>query len=343
MRVLVTGAGAPGGAGIINALLAEEGVEVISGDKDKYAAGKFLTKNFVLLENAKHDNFVENLIASVIAHQIELIIPLVTDELNILSKNLNRFEEIGCKVLVSKEDDLLIANSKGKLYLYLKEAGIITPRFQVCSDFSSFEKNLHNLGYPNVPVVMKPSNSNGSRGIRVIDDSIDSASILFNEKPGSLKVTYSLLRPILEKAKLPELVLAEYLPGQEITVDTIIANGNVLLEVQRTRQNIRSGISVSGQFVYLEQISETVSAIARSLPGLFGPIGFQFKQAKDGMYKILEINPRLQGTTVAALGLGLNIPIMCLKLLKGEEVNYKNTSENISFVRYYKELFYDHL
>ena len=190
---------------------------------------------------------------------------------------------------------------------------------------------------------MKPSNSNGSRGIRIIDDSIDSASLLFDEKPGSLKTNYGILKPDLEHASLPELVLSEYLPGDDITVDTVVESGRVLLELHRTRRNIRSGISVAGQFVNEPDISKQVEKIISSLPNLRGPIGLQFKQAVDGTFKLLEINPRLQGTTVAALGININIPKLCVDLFTtGKlEINYQPLEK--SFTRYYQEVFYDNV
>ena len=43
------------------------------------------------------------------------------------------------------------------------------------------------------------------------------------------------------------------------------------------------------------------------------PIGFQFKRSYQNKYLLLESNPRLQGSTVTAQGLGLNIPLIVIK------------------------------
>ena len=49
--------------------------------------------------------------------------------------------------------------------------------------------------------------------------------------------------------KFPDLILSEYLPGEELTIDTLVNDGNIHRLLIRTRNQIRSGISISGKFI----------------------------------------------------------------------------------------------
>ena len=49
--------------------------------------------------------------------------------------------------------------------------------------------------------------------------------------------------------KIPNLLVSEYLPGPELTIDTIVNNGSVVDCLIRTRSKINNGISVAGSFI----------------------------------------------------------------------------------------------
>ena len=65
--------------------------------------------------------------------------------------------------------------------------------------------------------------------------------------------------------------------------------------------------------------------------------------AEDGTYKILEINPRVQGTIVAGLGAGVNLPLIAISQTMGWEIkpNEMEIKWETSFIRYYNEVFFD--
>ena len=74
---------------------------------------------------------------------------------------------------------------------------------------------------------------------------------------------------------------------------------------------------------------------------LSGPIGLQVKQNKDGIFQLLEINPRLHGTSVAAMGLGINLPALAVEQAFNDiEIDSSTIPWGTSFVRYYEEAFY---
>ena len=175
----------------------------------------------------------------------------------------------------------------------------------------------------------------------MLDGTADRFDLLFNQKPTSIFSTLEEVMTSLGDKKIPRIVVSEYLPGVELTIDTIVKNGALLDCLIRTRTSINSGISTAGNFVDNKEVYEYVDKIVSSIPGLDGPIGFQVKKSAKGKYLLLESNPRIQGTSVAALGLGINLPLRAVNQALGVTLEKLPRNSGISFVRYYQEAFYD--
>jgi carbamoyl-phosphate synthase large subunit len=189
--------------------------------------------------------------------------------------------------------------------------------------------------------VIKPCIGNGSRGIRILDKNVDKFDMLFNHKPNAI---FSTLREVLSSIgdkRIPKILVSEYLPGDELTIDTIVNDGSIVDFIIRTRTSINNGISTSGSFIYNKEIYEYIKKIISIIPGLSGPIGFQVKKSAKNKFLLLESNPRLQGTSVAALGLGVNLPLRAVKQVLGIKLKKISKHSGVSFARYYKETFYD--
>ena len=211
---------------------------------------------------------------------------------------------------------------------------------RVVSNFDEFYKAKEELLSIHSSYCIKPSISNGSRGVRLIDSSVSEFDLLFNEKPNSLYMSDEKICSILKNNTFPELLLAEILPGNEYTIDTLVdVSGNPILIIPRLRKKINAGISVAGKFEKNLPIINYCEKIIRSLK-LLGPIGIQVKEDINGEFQILEINPRIQGTSVAALGLGINLPKLAVEILNQEKVNIPVIKWNTEFIRYYDELFF---
>jgi Biotin carboxylase len=103
---------------------------------------------------------------------------------------------------------------------------------------------------------------------------------------------------------------------------------------------MNSGISTGGLFIDSQEISKQVSEIAKELKGLYGPIGFQFKLSKDNKFSLLESNPRLQGTSVASIGLDYNYPAQAVSFALSGNLDLPMRKSGIRFRRFYDEIFY---
>lgn len=343
IRVLMTGAGAPGGPGIYKALIENNFYEVFTCDMNFLAAGILLNKkNSFVIPPARDKNFIEHILNLCLDNNISVILPLVTMELFKFSKHIKLFEENGIKVLVSNPETLNILNNKAELLTHLKNCGIPHPDFAVVDTKDLLISKIHELGYPNKPVVIKPSIGNGSRGIRILDHSINRYDLLFNHKPNSIYSSLDFVLKAIGDNKIPEMVVSEYLPGHELTIDTVIYSGKIVEFMIRTREQMRSGISISGTFIENNEVKKYITQIVNSLDisSFRGNIGFQVKQSESKQFLLLESNPRIQGTSVSAIGCGVNLPLIAVNaaLEKSSEYTKKN---NIYFSRYYNEVFHE--
>ena len=337
----MTGGGAPGAAGILHCLKHEPSFNIILADANPNAIGKYLHKDFEIIPFASDPNFVDAILSLCRRKNIHAVLPLVTKELIPLAKRSNEFELAGAKLLISLASSLEIANNKSSLYEFLQWRGIPVPAFSVVETVEQFKAATEELGYPAQPICFKPSVSNGSRGFRIVSDQINEIDLLFNYKPNSTYIRLDDAVRILSSGNFPQLLVSEYLPGEEYSVDCLAKNGEALLIVPRLRSKMINGISVEGEFVKEENIITYCTQIIKELQ-LHGNIGIQVKKSAAGQFLLLEINPRVQGTISAAVGAGINLPALAVK----QELGLPISSEELSvkwgtrFSRYWSEVFY---
>lgn len=337
----MTGAGAPGAAGILKCLEQDNNVHVVSADADPEATGKYLVKEFVCIPTADKPDFTDKVLSICREKNIHVLMPLVTKELIPLSQRIKEFELAGTKLLVSSTASLEIANNKSRLYEFLQWRGLKIPDFRVVENVEQFQNAVAELGHPSKQVCFKPSVSNGSRGFRIITEQFNEADILFNQKPINVFIRLNDALRVLSSAHFPELLVSQYLPGDEYSVDCLCNQGNALLVLPRLRKKMVNGISVKGEFVREDKIIDYCTRIIKELQ-LHGNIGIQVKANDEGEFLVLEINPRVQGTISASLGAGVNLPLLAVKQELGlpilpEELIIK---WGVRFSRYWEEVFY---
>ena len=340
----MTGGGAPGAAGILHCLRQDASVRVTIADANPQAVGRFLLDNnddFVAIPFANDPGFIKQVKTICEERKIDVLLPLVTRELIPLSNHIRAFEEKGTRVLVSPIASLEIANNKSRLYEFLQWRGLPVPEFRIVETVEQFSDAINDLGYPQKTICFKPSVSNGSRGFRIVSEKINELDLLFNHKPSTVYIKLDDAIRILSSGKFPELLVSEFLPGDEYSVDCLANQGETVIAIPRLRKRMINGISVEGEFVKNEGIINYCTQIIRQLQ-LHGNIGIQVKQSATGDYLILEINPRVQGTISAALGAGVNLPLLAIRQELGISFSKKELEVKwgTKFSRYWQEVFY---
>jgi len=341
INVLMTGGGAPGAAGILKCLQQNEVIHVTVADANAAAIGRYMAGDFETIPLASDPMFAEKVLELCKHKNIQVLLPLVTKELVPLAQHHKDFQKAGVKLLCSSPASLEIANNKSRLYEFLEWRDISIPQYRVVETIDQFKTAVAELGYPSKAICFKPSISNGSRGFRIIDASINEHDLLFNHKPSSTYIKYSEAVRILSSTSFPELLVTEYLPGDEYSVDCLAKEGESVLIVPRLRKKMINGISVEGEFVNNESIINYCRLIIKELQ-LHGNIGIQVKESSSGEFLVLEINPRVQGTIAAGLGAGINLPVLAVKQAQGLSISPEELKVKwgTKFSRFWDEVFY---
>ncbi|GGE23165.1 carbamoyl phosphate synthase [Marinithermofilum abyssi] len=344
MTVLLTGVGSPGAPGVIKSLRAvkEYDFRIIGIDMNPHAVGQVMVDKFFIGPEATDPDFVPKLIRLCSAENVEVILPLVSKELPRFAKNFHRFKEIGTVVSVSEYNRLMQVINKGTLIHTLKKKGIPTPRSVIVNTVEGLRKALHDLGYPDHPVCFKPVVSDGSRGFRILDTRKNRLDPLFNEKPNSAYISdHELFRILSDCSVIPETIVMEYLPGEEYSIDLLARDGEVIIAIPRLREAIVNGISVKSTIVKEDDVIAYASRIVRELR-LHGNIGVQICRDKDTQPKIIEINPRIQGTIVHCTAAGVNLPYLAVKLAKEIPIHSSElcVQWGTRMTRYWEEVFW---
>lgn len=339
--ILMTGGGAPGAAGILHCLQQNKAFHITVADANPVAIGRYLTDDFEVIPYAEDPGFAEAIILLCRRKKIRAVLPLVTRELILLAQHREDFELAGIKLLVSPASSLEIANNKSRLYEFLQWRGIAVPEFRIVENVEQFQTAVGELGYPLKTVCFKPSVSNGSRGFRIISEKINELDLLLNYKPSAAYTSLKEAVRILSSGSFPELLISEYLPGEEYSVDCLANHGDAILILPRLRKKMINGITVEGIFLQDEAIMAYCRLIIRELQ-LHGNIGLQVKRSEAGQFLLLEINPRVQGTIAAGLGAGINLPELAVKQELGLPISPAelDVKWGTQFSRYWKEVFY---
>ncbi|MGD9397924.1 MAG: ATP-grasp domain-containing protein, partial [Candidatus Thorarchaeota archaeon] len=318
--VLVTGAAAPGFVSIVKALRASTTykMKLIGSDYvETLSSNEYVEESFVLPDN-RSPEFAEALLDLCVKMSIDVVLPIRTDDQLPICRKLADFRKAGVEpAIVTTDPDLLDSLlNKRKLMEYCNEViGLETPKFLYSEHKNGLRDAVERLGYPDVPVAIKPSYSMGSRGLRILDEKIDRRKRFFDEKPSGI---YSTLDDVLAIIgdDFPEIIAMEYLPGNEYTVDALCRKGQTFAVIPRLRKRLTGGITTSGVVVKdhnYESIRNSVEQIVEGF-GLSFNVGTQFRESSSGIPLLLEVNPRLQGTTTMSVAAGVNIPELMVQM-----------------------------
>lgn len=197
------------------------------------------------------------------------------------------------------------------------------------------------MGYPDEAVCLKIVSGSGSRGVRIIDSNKSRYQIFAHEKPNSFFTSYEdMLSVMREVDVLDEMMLVEYMPGSEYTVDLLADNGEVLYQVGR--ENTVSLMSIAQESVLVpnKHAYEVTKSIVRLLK-MDGNIGFDFMKNGEGLPVLMDINPRITATVSVIAAGGVNLPYLRIKQLLGEKLPELTVNYGVRLKRRYHEMFTD--
>jgi carbamoyl-phosphate synthase large subunit len=303
--ILVPSASAPAGINTIKSLrMVKYPVRIVASDTNPISAGFFMSDAHEVLPEIDSKLYITRLFEIIAKHRIAILMPSSGYDIYRYSENKEKLLKLGALPVVSDKQTMEVCRDKMETFNYLSK---------------KFDLPFTTLNYKKAskfPLIAKPRYGKGSKGILKIDDEAELNYVQF---------------------KNDNLIFQEYLPGTEYTIDVLSdLECEPIIAVPRIRLQTRAGISTVGKIVKDENISETCKSIAKYLK-IRGPCCIQMKESKEGILKIVEVNPRMGGGTIFTTLAGANFPAMILDMVNGKKLKIPKISE-ITIVRYFEEI-----
>ena len=339
IRIILTSVGGLVAPGIIKSLKKKatennERLFIVGIDMQKEAVGFYFVDRSYIVPSGDSKNYFSTLMKIARVNNINVIIPCSDEEILSISKERKRFIKNSIIPLCSDYDIVYKSNDKGLMLELLKEKGIPYPRFCVPTSIEEVIKFAKELNYPYTHFVVKPRLARGSRGFKIIKEEFD----FFKDRTSNMVKLKYFIDILRDYRDFPDIVLMEYLPGEDYSVDALAYNGEPLYVIPRRRMKALGGPSVVGEIIQNDVVKNMVEEVIRVF-GFHLNVNIQLKYSKEGIPLVYEINPRVSGTIVANDAAGVNLLYYGIKLALGQEIPRQSTIRRVKMLRYFKEKF----
>lgn len=253
---------------------------------------------------AREQTFIEAILEVCRRERIDTIFPSQDSWVYVLSKNKNLLEQHGVLVPVPDYDALIKPLDKYATVRCAEEMGFPTPRTYLPASEADVADIARQL---DPPWVIKPRFTSGGRGMAIVE-TVDE----LQRQTRAVRLRHSM--PIIQ----------EYIPGRgaqlfHLVLDragrvwSVFTPNSVRIDGRVFRNS--SGACVSAP---PHPLSERVVRVVSHM-GWWGGATVQTKlDARDGQFKLMEVNPRLGRTLWHRTELGINSPLLCLKIARNE-------------------------
>lgn len=241
--------------------------------------GRFVYKEYVPdIPFHQDDDFVGRITGIVRDYHIDAIYPTM----DAVAETLNNIaDKIECVIIGSPPTTTAICASKKATYALLRDH-LPTPYLHTSLDTVT-----------DYPIFIKPDRGYGSRNTQLVT-SLEAAQVF------------------LKRPQSSEMLLLEYLPGREWTIDCFSDRYGVLrFQAARGRNRISNGISVNTK--PSDEFSANFAQWAQLINKLLKPRGAWFFQAKEdecARPKLLEVAARLGGSSGLFRCMGINFALL---------------------------------
>lgn len=253
----------------------------------------------------KEEAYIQRVLDICEKEEVDTIFPSLDPQVYIFSKNKQRLEEKGILVPVPDYETLLTPLDKYKTIQAAQKVGFPCPRTYFPENEADLKRIAQEL---DPPWVIKQRQAFGGRGMAIVTNF------------AQLQVK---ARPIREHY-MP--MIQEYIPGRQRQVFYLMVNrgGDIVAflcpEIVRRSQRLFRDFTRASESAVSHPFFPLVQRLVHHL-GWWGTLTIQTKvDPRDNIPKLLEINPRCGIKLWNRTELGLNEPLMCLKIARGEQV-----------------------
>lgn len=240
----------------------------------------------------RDESYISDLLRICKNDKIDLVLPTIDTDLLVLSKNVDLFEKIGTKVLISKTDKIMICRDKNNTGDFFELCGLKAPK--TYNDYKRYDDRF--------PCFIKPKD--GSSSINA-----------FKVETKEELETYA--------NQVDDYIVQPFIEGKEYTVDIFCDfDGNPIYITPRQRIQVRAGEVLKTLIVDDEIIVEECKKLIEKFKPC-GPMTVQLiRDNKTGDDYYIEINPRYGGGAPLSMKSGAVSAEALLKMLVGKKVDY---------------------
>ena len=268
-------------------------VRIFGLDSDKTAPALVFCDRARIALPMKDPGYLDELLSVCMEDKIDLVIPTIDTDLEILSRSRERFNAVGTKVLVSSTETVQICLDKKKTGKLFSECGFRTP--DTVSDPGEYKG-----GYP---AFLKPRNGSGSVNAFKVENE--------NELAACAK-------------HVEDYIIQPFVSGREYTIDVFCDwDGNPLSVIPRERLRIREGEVLKTRIELDPAMIDGAKKICRVLKPC-GPITIQLIREAPGIDWFIEINPRFGGGVPLSMKAGSGSAEAVLNMVDGEGTVFRN-------------------
>lgn len=234
---------------------------------------------------------------------VDVVIPLNTMELIPFENAKSFFADHNIKVMTAGTG-LNFVNDKESFALFCKAKDIPSPLQETFTDYQLAKEFV--LEHDDITLCCKKPDSCGARGFHVIGTPGKVDAVAKDQNV----ISVDALQQIIKNEG--RVLIQEYLPGDEYTVDILAHHGRAMLACIKKNSCMENGVAMVSEVVDEPSVLPLCVKVVRAAM-LDGNVGFDLKLSADGTPYIIDVNPRLTATVSLCRAAGLNLPYLGLR------------------------------
>lgn len=303
----------------------EKNITLIFSHEHSHAPGFAMAdESYLEPSDLDHDDYLEWLLEFCRLRNIDLFWPGKAAML--VASNKQRFLRAGVNLVSVADAGILeLLNNKAEFHRTLDQKIAEMPDSIAVNTHEEFDRAFEILRLKHSRICVKPAISVFGLGFRIIDEHRPGISHLLSGREHHISLN-ELRLGMRQMEFFDTLLVMEYLPGHEWSVDCVAKDGDLRHAVQR-RKPLQAGHSQT--FDNNPEIAGMTDRLTRNyrLNGLFN---IQFKAGAGGP-KLLEINPRPSGGIGMACMSGVNLAEAALRIFQKSGTNQLSPPETIAY------------
>jgi carbamoyl-phosphate synthase large subunit len=319
LKVLLTAVGSSTAISVMKSfqMQHEYDVEVFGTDTNvkEYISGSAFCDHYTTVPPASDEkDYIHSLLELIDENAIDLFIPIVDEELEVVAK-YHRIIEKETFLLLSPYETIRTCNDKYLTFDAMKREGIPVVPTILPEDLSEISSLLEESGLT-FPLIAKPRRGRGSKDIYRLDS------------PADLGIIGRIENPILQ----------EYATGQEFVVIMFCNRDGPVDSMTRKTIALKGGVTYQCEYVEEPGLVDYSKKISQSMK-FFGPVHIQWFLSDHGA-ALLEINPRFNGATCFDSFCGYNYPLYALRMADTGDTGLPGKPKHFRMCRYWNEIYY---